>query len=300
MNLDVKNFTLRKLKKIEPTSISPTSINRSSPRITASKNDDKALDQFDVSVILNQMKYLFDTNMQLITIVKNLHTKYDVIINNNSETIKSNDNLKNEISKIQEEIEIVSDKNKKMQEQISKPTISIDNSDLVNSLQEKIGKLEQSAVNNNLILQGEQISNLIRNAQINNQSIKNEIKNKLSNILPENDKYLVNEISDVKVYGRDLKFIRIQMSNIGNKKELIINLKKLRPDNIYVSEFLVQSKLKLYHQLRIHAKSNRNKILRIFTRNGNIMYIDAVDNEIKLVNSENDIKIYKIHLFLNT
>ena len=112
----------------------------------------------------------------------------------------------------------------------------------------------------------------------------------MSNILPENDKYLVNEISDVKVYGRDLKFIRIQMSNIGNKKELIINLKKLRPDNIYISEFLVQSKLKLYHQLRIHAKSNRNKILRIFTRNGNIMYIDAVDNEIKLVNSENDIK----------
>ena len=132
--------TIGKLKKFQPNSISPnvnTSKNRSSPRITASKNDDKTLDQFDVSVILNQMKYLFDTNMQLITIVKNLHTKYDVIINNNSETIKSNDNLKNEISKIQEEIEIVSDKNKKMQEQISKPKISIDNSDLVNSLQEK-------------------------------------------------------------------------------------------------------------------------------------------------------------------
>ena len=61
----------------------------------------------------------------------------------------------------------------------------------------------------------------------------------MSNILQENDKYLVNEISDVKVYGRDLKFIRIQMSNIGNKKELIINFLKIRPDNIYVSEFLV-------------------------------------------------------------
>ena len=74
-------------------------------------------------------------------------------------------------------------------------------------------------------------------------------------------------------------------------KKLITNLKK----NFDLIKSMLLScssnqKLKLYHQLRIHAKSNRDKILRIFTHKGNIIHVDAVDNEIKVVNSENDIK----------
>ena len=102
-----------KLKKFQPTSISPnvnTNKSRASPRLTTPKSDnEKALDQFDISVILNQMKYLFDTNMQFITIDKDLHSKYDIIKNNNFEIIKSNDNFKIEMNKIQKEIKTVND-----------------------------------------------------------------------------------------------------------------------------------------------------------------------------------------------
>ena len=79
------------------------------------------------------------------------------------------------------------------------------------------------------------------------------------------------------------------MTNEYKKKQLIITLKRLQPDQIYVSEFLIQARLKLYHQLRVLAKSNKDKILRVFTRNGNIMYKNAITNEVKIVSSKNDI-----------
>ena len=56
-----------------------------------------------------------------------------------------------------------------------------------------------------------------------------------------------------------------------------------------MSEFLIQARLKLYHQLRVLETFNIDKILRVFTRHGNIMYKNAITNEVKIVSSENDI-----------
>ena len=65
------------MKNFNPISLSPNINNtkRSSPRF----QNDSSNDGIDMSFIVDQMKYLYDTNMQLITIVKNLQSKYDIV-----------------------------------------------------------------------------------------------------------------------------------------------------------------------------------------------------------------------------
>ena len=52
--------------------------------------------------------------MQLITIVKDLHSKYDLLKINNKETVQSNDKLTNEINKIENEIKTIREEIKKL------------------------------------------------------------------------------------------------------------------------------------------------------------------------------------------
>ena len=63
----------------------------------------------------------------------------------------------------------------------------------------------------------------------------------------------------------------------------------MRPDGIYVSEFLIQEKLMLFHQVRIFAKANINKIEQVFTRNGNVFYKDTNTKEVAIINDSGDL-----------
>ena len=218
-------------------------------------------------MILNQMKYLFDTNSQLISIVKELHSKYEGISKIN---VENNENLKVEIHKVENQFKSMANEKKTFQENINNKVNLNENTELVSSLQEKISQLEQNSVNSCIILQGSKIDEVVRHCETNSLNINLQLKNYLSTILHHDDHHLIDEISNIKTYGRHLKFLHIQLSNTNNKKQLIIKIKKERPANECVSEFLIQSRLKLYHQLRLHAKVNKDKIEQVFTRNGNM------------------------------
>ena len=59
---------------------------------------------------------------------------------------------------------------------------------------------------------------------------------------------------------------------------------------MFISEFLIQSRLKLYHQLRLHAKDNKDRIEQVFTKNGNnILYKSAITKKISAISNLNDI-----------
>ena len=138
-------------------------------------------------------------------------------------------------------------------------------------------------------MQGHKVNEIISQSEINTEDVKFKIKEYLASIFDQNDKYLIDDIGDVKIYGRNLKFLRLQLSSAINKKKFIIGIKTLRPDQIFVSEFLIQSRLKLFHQLRLFAKENKDKIEQVFTRNGNIFYKDAKTKQISFVSSSDDI-----------
>ena len=233
------------------------------------------------------MKYLYDTNMQLITIVKDLQSKYDIVAKNHNESNLINNDLKTELQSVETKIKTISEENKILKEKSS----IIENFDnkIVNNLENKISKLEQNAVNNYIIMQGHKVNEIISQSEINNEDVKLKIKEYLASIFDQNDKYLIDDIGDVKIYGRNLKFLRLQLSSAINKKKFIIGIKTLRPDQIFVSEFLVLLRLKLFHQLRLFAKENKDKIEQVFTRNGNIFYKDAKTKQISFVSSSDDI-----------
>ena len=140
----------------------------------------------------------------------------------------------------------------------------------INNLKLKISHLEQKAMNRFVVLQGVKVDSIVREGVSKEDSPENILKNHLKAIIPRDDLSIIVSIKAVKIYGQHMKFLRIELESDPVKTEFIVCLKKLRPDGIYVSEFLIQEKLKLFHQVRIFAKANRNKIEQVFTRNGNI------------------------------
>ena len=49
--------------------------------------------------------------------------------------------------------------------------------------------------------------------ETNNQNINLKIKDYLSTILHQDNRHIVNEVLNAKIYGNNLKFLRIQLSN---------------------------------------------------------------------------------------
>ena len=169
-----------------------------------------------MSFIVDQMKYLYDTNMQLITIVKDLQSKYDIVAKNHNESNLINNDLKTELQSVETKIKTISEENKILKEKSS----IIENFDnkIVNNLENNISKLEQNAVNNYIIMQGHKVNEIISQSEINNEDVKLKIKEYLASIFDQNDKYLIDDIGDVKIYGRNLKFLRLQLSSAINMK----------------------------------------------------------------------------------
>ena len=88
---------------------------RSSPKF----QNDSSNDGIDMSFIVDQMKYLYDTNMQLITIVKNLQSKYDIVAKNHNESNLINNDLKTELQSVETKIKTISEENKILKEKSS-------------------------------------------------------------------------------------------------------------------------------------------------------------------------------------
>ena len=66
-------------------------------------------------------------------------------------------------------------------------------------------------------------------------------------------------------------------------------MKGKRPDGLYISEFLVPARLKLFHEVRLFAKTVPEKIDRVFTLNVFIYYRHKTTGQINAVDSDKDI-----------
>ena len=99
----------------------------------------------------------------------------------------------------------------------------------------------------------------------------------------------MEEILSVKTYGKDRKILKIELSQKIKKSIIITAVKRKRPDGLYILEFLVPARLKLFHEVRLFAKTVPEKIDRVFTRNGFIYYRHKTTGQINTVDSDKGI-----------
>ena len=72
------------------------------------------------------------------------------------------------------------------------------------------------------------------------------------------------------------------------KSLIIAALKRKRPNGLYISEFLVPNRLKLFHDVRIYAKDYVDQIDRVFTRGEVIFIRNKVTGRIVVIDNNED------------
>ena len=244
------------------------------------------LDQFGILLLISQMQQLFDMNINLLSIVKDLNKKCHYL---ETKAFKSVPDLSEKIDKIQIDLDDLSEKSQKVNSNMTENNENIRKNENVNELKFKVINLEQKAVNNHVIFQGEQIDKIVKESITQNEPVDKFLKEHLKSIVPRDELNIVDSIKSIKIYGRQLKFLRTELDGVNEKRNLLVCLKKIKPNGIYVSEFLVRDKLNLFHQARLFAKNNRDKIEQVFTRNGIILCKDTNTKEVRIINSVEDL-----------
>ena len=286
--------SIAKLKNFSPCPISPSSENRQSPRLhtpTSINNISPCSNQPDFSVIIHQMNYLFETNIKLINIVNDLKNKCENIESKTESLSNENFNFQSSIDKINKDLESkisVDD-----EQQFTSHVAPENNNDVINfkNIEDKLAKLEQYEANKYIVCQGNKVDELI-NTSRDNVDIKEVIKNHFASVLDPESVTVLDEIISVRIYGRDKKFLKLELSSKIKKSLIISTLKRKRPNGLYISEFLVPARLKLFHEVRIFSKTIPEKIERVFTRNGVIYYKNKVTGRIHII--DNEVSFYRL------
>ena len=100
------------------------------------------------------------------------------------------------------------------------------------------------------------------------------------------------DISNVNIslLGRERKFIKLDCRIPSSKLHLLKQARKNKPQCIYVSEFLMKTKLTIFYNLRQLKKQYPTKIKSVFAKGGNIFYKLQNSSEAVQVNSLSDLQ----------
>ena len=99
---------------------------------------------------------------------------------------------------------------------------------------------------------------------------------------------LTDALDGVSIIGKNRDIMKIQTRNKDVRSNFIINIKRKKPTGLFISEFLVASKYKLFHSTRLLAKSS-SCIDWVRTRNGLILYRDRDQNRSFKIENDNDL-----------
>ena len=229
----------------------------------------------DISKFLvEQLQYLFETNHNLIEIIKELQSSYETIKTEFKEIsdnyiLMQNENkfLAHQVGEMRNTVE--NEKINRVTSERTNEAMTQSKSDANNiTLNNRIVSLEQQSSNNDVILQGEKIQNLIANTTP-NTSIHEAVIFTLSTTMPNliNNDDLQN-ISSVHIVGSTKKTLRLKMVDSISKVKLIRSIKVKRQNGLFASEFLVPERRRLFHAARHLLKTHRNKLKNVYTRDG--------------------------------
>ena len=143
----------------------------------------------------------------------------------------------------------------------------------INSVNDRLEKIEQNININTLICRGKTVEDLLAvsppGESPNLERLKGEICKTACG-----DGVTGIDIANMRisVFGKNRKSIKINCSNSTSKLHLIKQTRLRKPEGFFISEFLTSTKLKVFHNLRALRKQNPNRLKSVFTRGGNVFY----------------------------
>lgn len=146
----------------------------------------------------------------------------------------------------------------------------------------RVDQLEQDSLSDTLLLQGPAIEELIakdahvegtmsseleeRRRQPEPAALKRSICDLLRPIVPE---FSGKNITQLSVQGKDRKHLRMVCSSGDEKVRVLLALKKEKPPNLFVNEYLTKLRSSLLYRAR-SLRRNYPSVLGAYSRNGSI------------------------------
>ena len=146
-------------------------------------------------------------------------------------------------------------------------------SGVLTNVNTRLDKLEQNINQNVLIYRGQAVENLIKESEIDGKPSLERLKDDLCKSTCGEGATNIN-ISEVRIsiFGRAKKAVTVECPNLVSKIHILKKARERRPQNLYVNEFLTESKLKLFLNARSLKRLHPDKIKAVFTRSGNVCY----------------------------
>jgi len=94
------------------------------------------------------------------------------------------------------------------------------------------------------------------------------------------------DLASVSIKGNDLKHIRVEFVDRKRKIEVLRAVKNIKPNNVFLSDYLTRTRANLFFRLRQMKRDN--KINAVFVRNGNILCRIDGSTKVEVVNNEGD------------
>ena len=89
-----------------------------------------------------------------------------------------------------------------------------------------------------------------------NEPVDKFLKEHLKCIVPGDELSIFDSIKSIKIYVRQIKFLRTELEDVNEKLNLFVCLKRIKPNGMYVSEFLVRHKVNLFLPARLCQKQS--------------------------------------------
>lgn len=165
----------------------------------------------------------------------------------------------------------------------------------------KVDQLEQDALSNIIMLQGESIDHILSDYAKTTAVSSNENDERIAKSQPTALKLSVRDllrphvaeiaeegIVHVSVHGKDRKHLKVVCSSTSEKNSLLSSLKRVRPSNLFANEYLTKLRSSLLYKLRSLRKKYQS-IRSVYSRSGVIYYrLNTIDRPIS-VSDESDI-----------
>ena len=123
------------------------------------------------------------------------------------------------------------------------------------------------------------------------------MKDDLVKLLKDKCKYVAkqNEISSVQIRGKENnKHLRVEVLNRGLKVDLLRSARTLRPEGLYLNDYLTPARSKLFFELR-KLKRETTKIKSVFPWKG-VIKCKLFNDKFVQISSDKDLEALRVKI----
>ena len=251
-------------------------------------------------VIYEQLQYLFDTNLNLIETINRMQLSFESIKSDYNEIRANYTSIKDENSNLRQqlnELRVSNTENNRVRPDTlhSSSTLLRESptTDDNTVLKNRIIQLEQQSSNNDIILQGEKIENIIGDNNTPNSSLHEAITLSLTSLIPDLNPQDIDNIQSTNIIGSTKKTIKMKLTNKSTKIKLLRSIKRRKLNGLYVSEYLVPERRRLFHATRHLSKNHPNIVKQVYSREGVVYIRTHSSDRPTIISNDYDFKTFE-------